>query len=537
MPDGGAVPGRKRHGTFVNLDTTLSALAAEALNVTPKVKRRAQNLMSAPLGGAFVHRGARSEHSRPTCSIVVTSHASARDLQAAIDPVLSRAAEAGVEVISLRAGGGSDQLSVTRPQPGVSLIVAPASHSRARLRELGMARASGDVVALIDERPDLTIGWADQLRERLRSIALGEKVRSSRLPISVVVPVHRPPALGTVLAALRASELPRELWEMIVVTDDSDPDTDAAAARYADFVVRLRRGVPFGPAYARNRGFEVSAGESVVFIDADVQVHGDTLSRFAAVLSARPDVSAVFGSYDDAPAAAGMVSQYRNLLEHYCRQQHAGDAATFWAACGAIRSSVFAEVGMYDEWRFRRPQIEDLDLGRRIKDRGYTIVLHPEIQATHLKRWTLSGMLATDLRDRGIAWSRSVGTHGSAARTEQCYRHSAAENTVLTALAATLGLAAAFGSPIWMLAGALVLAIGVAWNNRGQLRWFGRQRGVLFAAATIPLDLARNVVSGVAFVTGTLMREIVGEPNPDAVVQAFAEVGLKTWPPVPTRRR
>ena len=511
--------------------------AAEAMHVTSEMKRRTQNVMSVPMGREFVHRGARSQPAYPTCSIVVTSHGSARDLQAAIDPVLPRIADAGVEIISVRAGGGPDQVSVTKPQPGVSVIVAPASHGRAELRELGMARASGDVVAFIDETSDLTTVWADQLRERLRSIPLGDKSRPSRLPISVVVPAHRPPALTPVLAALRASQLPRESWELIVVTDDTDPATDAAAAKQADFVVRLRRGVPFGPAYARNRGFEVSAGRSVVFIDADVQVHGDTLSRFAGILSSRPDISAVFGSYDDSPAAAGIVSQYRNLLEHYCRQRHAGDATTFWAACGAIRSSVFAEVGMYDEWRFRRPQIEDLDLGRRIKERGYTIVLRPEIQATHLKRWTLGGMLATDLRDRGIAWSRSKGTHGLAARTEQCYRQSAADNAVLTVLAAALGIAAGVGSPAWMLAGAMVLALGVAWNNRDQLRWFARRRGFLFAAATIPLDLTRNVASGVAFVAGTLVREVVGEPNPDVVVQAFAEVGLKTWPPVPTRRR
>jgi hypothetical protein len=44
-------------------------------------------------------------------------------------------------------------------------------------------------------------------------------------------------------------------------------------------------------------------------------------------------------------------------------------------------------------------------------------------------------------------------------------------------------------------------------------------------------------VRGVAIVTGTLAREVIGEPSPDAVVQAFAEVGVKTWPPVPTRRR
>jgi len=51
----------------------------------------------------------------------------------------------------------------------------------------------------------------------------------------------------------------------------------------------------------------------------------------------------------------------------------------------------------------------------------------------------------------------------------------------------------------------------------------------------VPLDLLNYAVNGVALVVGWALREVVGEPKPDATVQAFAEVGIKTWPPVPTR--
>lgn len=499
------------------------------------MKPRTQNVISVPLGREFVHRGARSSRpASPACSIIVTSRSSAREVQAAIDPILPRIANAGVEVICVRAGTGSEHVTVARPQAGVSMIVA-GSHGRDQLREIGLARSSGDIVAFVDDAAGLTASWADQLRERLRGIAAGEEARVRRLALSVVVPVHCQPALAPVLEALAASELPRSTWELIIVADASDPATEGAAARHADYIVRLRRGTPWGPAYARNRGFELSAGQAVAFIDGDVQVHPDTLSRLVGALDSRPDVSAVFGSYDDAPSARGVVSQYRNLQEHFCRQQHGGDAATFWAACGVIRSRVFVEAGMYDEWRFRRPQLEDLDLGRRMKSRGHTIVLCPEIQATHLKRWTLGGMLATDLRDRGLAWSRSFRATG-AVTMAPCHRRSTAENALLTALAATMAAAAVIGSPLWMLSGAAVLLLGIMWNNRAQLRWFADRRGIAFATATVPLDLARNLVHGIAVVVGTLVREVVGESNPDPVVQAYAEVGHKTWPPVPRRR-
>jgi hypothetical protein len=40
-----------------------------------------------------------------------------------------------------------------------------------------------------------------------------------------------------------------------------------------------------------------------------------------------------------------------------------------------------------------------------------------------------------------------------------------------------------------------------------------------------------------AVTVGWLLREVLGEPGPDATVEAFAEVGLKMWPPVPAKRQ
>src|SRR5678815_5150111 len=61
---------------------------------------------------------------------------------------------------------------------------------------------------------------------------------------------------------------------------------------------------------------------------------------------------------------------------------------------------------MYDEWRFSRPQIEDVELGYRLSAHGHRILLQPEIQVTHLKRWTFRGMLKADFMDRGVPWAR-----------------------------------------------------------------------------------------------------------------------------------
>ena len=134
-----------------------------------------------------------------------------------------------------------------------------------------------------------------------------------------------------------------------------------------------------------------------------------TLARAVARFDADPGLAALFGSYDDAPAAPGLVSQFRNLLHHYVHQQgefvdDARPAHTFWTGCGAIRRDVFLDLGGFDPQLYRRPAIEDIELGYRLTRAGYRIVLARDVQATHLKRWTLPSVVRTDIFQRGVPW-------------------------------------------------------------------------------------------------------------------------------------
>ena len=354
--------------------------------------------------------------------------------------------------------------------------------------------------------------------------------------LSVIVPCKDgTKVLPQCLSALAASDFPREFWELIVVDDCSHDDTAVVAAAWADTVVRLS-GRPHGPAYARNRGVEVSRGECVVFIDADVCVHPETLRQFAQVFVEEPDVSTIFGSYDSTPAHTGIVSQYRNLLHHYVHQCSAGDAETFWAGCGAVRRSVFIEAGMYDEWHYSKPQIEDIELGHRIRALGHRISLRPEIQAKHLKAWTFRNVIVTDIKDRGVPWMRLLVQQGQAVKAKSLNLRTIEKlNTAgmwmsLFALAA----AAVLRTP-WPAMVAVACALVVVVVNRHLYAFFERQRGIGFAMACIPLHLTYYLINGVSAGFGWLLHHTIGEPRPAPIVEAFAEVGLQTWPPVPRK--
>jgi glycosyltransferase involved in cell wall biosynthesis len=321
------------------------------------------------------------------------------------------------------------------------------------------------------------------------------------LPLSVIVPAYRCAApLRRAVDALWASDLPRDQWELVVVVDGGDDDTEAVARARADRVVVVPRG-PRGPAHARNCGADVARGAVLAFVDADVCVRPDALRRLLAEF-ADPSVGAAFGAYDVAPAAPGVVSRYANLLHHRVHATHAGDAETFWAGCGAVRREVFRRVGGFDAARYRRPQIEDVELGHRIRDLGCRIVLRHEIQGTHLKRWTLRQLVVTSVRDRGVPWMELLladGMHARPATLNVSGREQA--HTALVGVT-LLAAGAAWWDARWLLAAGGALAL-VLLGNAELLGWLWRAGGARVGLAGVPLRVLYYVLNGVSALWGT----------------------------------
>jgi glycosyltransferase involved in cell wall biosynthesis len=168
----------------------------------------------------------------------------------------------------------------------------------------------------------------------------------------------------------------------------------------------LSTGRRSGPAAARNLAAREARGKILLFVDADVELHPEAIERIRARFTADPELAALFGTYDDTPAAAGVVSRFRNLLHHHTHSSHPGPATTFWAGLGAVRRDRFLAEGGFDAETYRQPCIEDIEFGLRLHDAGGRILLDPAIQGTHHKRWTLGLMVRTDICQRAIPWSR-----------------------------------------------------------------------------------------------------------------------------------
>jgi glycosyltransferase involved in cell wall biosynthesis len=230
--------------------------------------------------------------------------------------------------------------------------------------------------------------------------------------------------LDRVLPPLVQAARDRKVAELIAV-DDGSTDNSADLCRNAGFQV-MTSGSRCGPGAARNIGSQAASGDIIFFVDSDVVIHDDTIARVTNFFDSHTDYIAVFGSYDDRPAAPGLISRYRNLLHHFVHQCGNEEAITFWAGCGAVRRDAFLEAGGFDAERYPYPSIEDIELGYRLRRNGGRIRLDRSIQGTHLKRWTFANMLFTDICRRGIPWGRLMLEAGyetrdlNVAHTERC---------------------------------------------------------------------------------------------------------------------
>lgn len=318
--------------------------------------------------------------------------------------------------------------------------------------------------------------------------------------ISVVIPTHNAgPFLPPVIAALLKSDLPRKRWELIVVDDASQGGAPKVLG--ADSVIDMH-GTPRGPAAARNIGAEAARAPLVAFVDADVCVRPDALRRLVEHFRRDSELAGVFGSYDASPMEPGFISQYRNLLHHYVHQQKSGEVDSFWAGCGAVRRSPFLEVGMFDHARYTTPQIEDIELGYRLRDRGYRIMLDPQIQGTHLKRWTFGGMIRANFQHRGLPYARLLLERGQLLKTKGLSVGSSdkASTLIVALITMTIVFAAVFRDWRWLL-GAILGFAAFVFVNRRLLGWLARARGQWFAvrAAVIHLVYHSTNVAAIGY--------------------------------------
>jgi len=321
-------------------------------------------------------------------------------------------------------------------------------------------------------------------------------VPESSRSISVIISFRNaskylPACLEAVAAACRPED------ELVLVNDGSRDESEEIARRFANNLISLASS--HGPAFARNRGAEKAAGRILFFIDADVLCHSDTLSRVGEIFAGDAGLAAVIGSYDANPPEPNFISRYKNLTHHFVHQNGAAEASTFWTGCGAVRKEIFFELGGFDE-AYGRPCIEDIELGYRLRARGFRIALRRDLLVTHAKKWTLASLLRSDILDRAIPWTILQLSYGHILDDLNVSRAQRA-SSLLTCAALLLCVCGVF-APFLYAAAAVLMVPVMVWNRR-LYHFYLCQGGVAFALGAVAMHWFYYCYSIMAFAVGT----------------------------------
>lgn len=256
---------------------------------------------------------------------------------------------------------------------------------------------------------------------------------------------------------------------------------------YRPGVTIVTTGTRSGPARARNLAAQTARGKILFFVDSDVELSPDAITRVHDAFAADSDLVGLLGTYDDQPMHDGVVSTFRNLLHHHKHVSHSGRANTFWSGCGAMRSPVFLECGGFDE-SHAHSSIGDLDLGMRVAASGGKIMIVPDVRCKHLRRWTLASMVITDVVHRATPWTPRSRNRLEVPATLKLDWRGRSSGVFAVILAVCLAILIVFdlkeSATAWV---ALACGLALIAMNIGFYRLCLRNRGITFAASSIAL--------------------------------------------------
>ncbi len=285
--------------------------------------------------------------------------------------------------------------------------------------------------------------------------------------------------------------------EALVIDDAS---TDGTAEKADSYPVRvIRSNTNGGSAQARNRGVKNAGGDTIVFFDADVILHADTLQKLIAGFHKLENGNALIGIYSKKSVNRGFVPEFKALLDFYHWLVVEDQTVTaFEPRCAIIGKNTFEDIGGFDE-KIKGADVEDYEFGYRLLNKG-KIHLDKSIQVDHHFPTRFSS-LAKNFFNRGTSWI-------------QLFIKRKQFDNVATTKEAGLSCGFAFLSSFF-LAGALVSNISAylflisfflfLYFYRRFFIFIFREKKIVFCIKSILVQYTLNIIVGFAAVKGILL--------------------------------
>ncbi len=199
------------------------------------------------------------------------------------------------------------------------------------------------------------------------------------MKISIIIPVYNSSlTLKECLGAVLDSSFKN--FEVIIVSDNSPDNSVVIARQHQCKIIELPKNK--GPAFARNRGAQVSAGDILLFIDSDVIIKNDALNYLNDMFF-QNEIDAIQGIYSHKPTYESIATQYQMSYNcYYIWPKNKKYASTLSTCCLAIRKKIFLNLKGFNT-NIKRASAEDEEFGYLLIDKGYKILISRELNVEH----------------------------------------------------------------------------------------------------------------------------------------------------------
>ena len=186
-----------------------------------------------------------------------------------------------------------------------------------------------------------------------------------------------------ILSAINAQNSPDEILIIDDCSTDKTPDVVLGLGKTFKKIKLLKMKINSGPSAARDYGVQNAIGEVIFFTDSDTIFLFDTFKNCLSTFS-NYKADAVSGIYHPEPINSGITQLYKALFFyfHFFKYKNPFPYQTFNGQIGAIKKSVYKDVGGYNTDILWGMDYENEEFGRRII-KSYLLVLDPNFQVKH----------------------------------------------------------------------------------------------------------------------------------------------------------